>query len=142
MSAENLADTDPIPRVTAWLEGHPAVVDALGGADRVGPYNRPPYPRLRLVEVPGGGDDRSLQWLISVEVQIEAYGDLDGSPGKEALRRLLYTALGALMELPDVPAPPGAPVVTTVRATRSGGWAPEPSGQPRYIAAVRVYVHP
>ena len=140
MAVGDLAAADPLPRVARWLSDHPAVVEALGGPGRVGADNAPPYPRLRLLDTPGG-DDRDLRWLTVVSLQVEALGDLDGAPGKEALRRALYTALGALAELPNVPCPPGLPVITAVRSARAGGWVPEPSGQPRYVAEVRVYVH-
>jgi hypothetical protein len=137
----DLARADPLPRVMAWLAEHAEVTAVLGGAGRVGARNEPPYPRLRILDTPGG-DDRGLRWLIAPEIQVEAYGDLDGSPGKAALRQILYTALSALMELPDQPPVPGYPIVTQVASSRSGGWVPEPSGQPRYLAAVRVWSHP
>ncbi len=114
---------------------------ALGGSGRVGAFNEPPYPRLRVLDTPGG-DDRDLKWLIAPEIQLEAYGDLDGSPGKAKLREILYVALGALMELPHQPPADGYPVITGVASSRSGGWIPEPSGQPRYVTAVRLWVHP
>jgi hypothetical protein len=106
----------------------------------VGLYNEPPFPRLRVLDVPGGSD-RQLTWLISTGIQLEAYGDLSGAPGKAALRRALYVALGALRELPDQPAPPEGPVVTAVLSQASGVWSPEPSGQPRYVASVTVFTH-
>lgn len=140
MAPGTLADADPVPVVIAWLNAHSMVTAALGGTGRVGFWNEAPYPRLRVLDV--GGDDRELLWLTSPELQIEAYGDLDGSPGKAQLRRILYVALGALIELPNQPVPPGQPVVSYIKSTRAGGWMPEPSGQPRYVAAVRVYCHP
>jgi hypothetical protein len=124
----------------AWLSGHAAVTAAFGGADRVGAVNEPPYPRLRVIDT--GGDDRDLRWLIAQDIQVEAYGDLDGAPGKAELRRILYVALGALAELPDQPPAVDYPIITSVRSLRGGGWVPEPTGQPRYLAAVRVYAHP
>jgi hypothetical protein len=141
VGVEDLARADPLPVVLAWLDGHPALVEALGGTGRVGPVNEPPYPRLRVTDPPGG-DDRDLRWLISTEVLLEAYGDLDGSPGKAALRRILYLAVGVLAELPGQPYQPGQPVITDVRSSRAGGWVPEPTGQPRYLGSVRVFSHP
>lgn len=129
---------DPMPRVLSWLAGHEAMVAALGPGERVGPYNRPPYPRLRVLDT--GGDDRALVWLSGTDVQIEAYGDLDGAPGKAELRRLLYLAFGVLMELPEQPG--GSPVISGVRSLRAGAWSPEPTGQPCYRGAVRVMSHP
>lgn len=141
MPADRLAGADPLPLVISWLTAHPLVSAELGGPGRVGPYNEPPYPRLRVLDV-GGGSDRDLLWLIATGIQLEAYGDLSGAPGKAALRRVLYTALGALRELPDQPAEAGQPVVTAVRSATPGTWSPEPSGQPRYLASVTVYCHP
>jgi hypothetical protein len=141
VAVDFLARADPIPRVISWLGTHSAVSAELGGSGRVGAYNEPPYPRLRVIDV-AGGDDRQLLWLLTTGVQLEAYGDLSGAPGKAALRRALYVALGALMELPDQAAPEGGPVVTAIRSSTAGSWSPEPSGQPRYVASVRVYSHP
>lgn len=139
--AIDIVRADPLPRVIQWLSGHAAVVAALGGPDRVGARNVPPYPRL-IVTDPPGGDDRYMRWLMSKAVQIEAVGDLDGTPGKAALNTALYTALGVLAELPEEEAPPGGPVVTAVRSAVAGGWSPLPSGQPRYVATVQVFAHP
>lgn len=141
MATDDLARADPLPRIITWLGSHAMVTAELGGAGRVGMYNEPPFPRLRVVDGPGGSD-RQLTWLISKSIQIEAYGDLSGKPGKAQLHRALYVALGALMELPEQIAPPDAPVITAVRAQGAGAWSPEPSGQPRYYASVLVYVHP
>ena len=88
------------------------------------------------------GDDRTLVHLIAPVVQIEVYGDPDGSPGKPALRRILYTVLQSLARLPETPTVAGEPVVTAVVSTGGGGWSPEPTGQPRYLATVRMYMHP
>lgn len=141
MAAEDLADAHPLPRVLAWLSGHPAVTAALGGPGRVGRVNTPPYPRIRLTDTPGGSD-RDVRWLIAPEIQVEVYGDLDGQPGNAALRRICYIALAAMRELPDQPTPPGGPVITYVTSSRAGGPVPEPSGQPRYVAACQVWAHP
>ncbi|MEW9530760.1 hypothetical protein [Microbispora sp. NPDC049125] len=141
MGADDLARAHPLARVLAWLSSHPAVTAALGGPGRVGLYNEPPYPRLRVVDT-NAGTDRDLRWLIAPEIQIEAYGDLDGTPGKAALNFILYTALGALKELPEQAAAPGEPVITHVMSSRGGGPVPEPTGQQRYVAAVLVYAHP
>ena len=145
-AATDLAATDPIPLITWWLGRHPAMIAALEPAGHVGMMNTAPWPCLKLTDTTAGSDG-DLLWLISPEIQIEAYGDLDGTPGKAALRQLAYTALGALMELaqaswPYDGAPDGVPVVTWVQSSRAGGWLPLPSGQPRYIAAARVFCHP
>lgn len=139
--AVDIVRADPLPRVIAWLGSHPAVTDVLGGAGRVSARNEPPFPRLRITDPPGG-DDRGMLWLMAKAVQIEALGDLDGTPSKAVLNRALYTALGALVELPDQPTPPEGPVITAVRSSVAGGWSPLPTGQGRYVATVQVYSHP
>jgi hypothetical protein len=139
VAVDDLAKADPIPRVVAWLNDHPAVTSALGGANRVSAVNEPPYPRLRISDV--GGDDRDLTWLIATDVQIEAYGDLDGAPGREELRRILYVALGALVELPEQPVALTDVVVSRVQSLRAGGFIAEPTGQPRYLSVVRIMSH-
>jgi hypothetical protein len=140
-----LPATDPVPLVTWWLRQHPAVTAAIGGG-HLSMWLEPPYPCLRLTDT-AAGSDGDLLWLTSPEIQVEAYGDLDGAPGKQALRALLYTVLGALMELAQAPwpydgAPGGSPVVTWVQSSRAGGYAPLGSGQPRYLAAIRLWCHP
>jgi hypothetical protein len=143
--SQALAATDPVPLVMWWLQQHPGVTAALG-AGHISMWNEAPYPCLRLTDTTAGSDG-DLIWLISPEIQLEAYGDLDGSPGKAALRQVLYTCAGALMELaqaswPYEGAPDRSPVITWAQSSKSGGYVPLPSGQPRYIGAVRVYCHP
>lgn len=146
-----LALADPVPLVRWWLGQHAAVTAALAGADslasgHVSMWIEPPWPCL-VVSDTTAGSDGDLIWQSSPEIQVEAYGDLDGYPGKAALRTLTYTVLGALMELAQQPwpyagGPAGAPVVSWVQSTRAGGYVPLPSGQPRYVAAVRLFVRP
>lgn len=140
-AVDDLPRADAVPVVIAHLAGHPAVTAALGAAGRVGLYNAPPYPCLTVTDTVGGGDG-DLRWLLSPEVEISAWGDLDNGPGKAELRRILYVALGALTELPERAPAVGEPVVTEVRSSRPGGYVPEATGQPRYLAAVRCWVHP
>jgi hypothetical protein len=139
VAVDDLAAADPLPRILAWLSGHPVLTAELGGTGRTGALNEAPYPRLRVNHQ--GGDDRDLRWLIAPEYQIEALDDLDGTTGRARLHRLLYLALGALAELPDQVPAAGDPVITQVTSIRGGGWLPLPTGQGRYLAVVRVYSH-
>lgn len=138
---------DPVPLVDWWLSNHAALTDAFGGTPHVGMWNEPPYPAIVVSET-GAGSDGALLWQSAPEIQLEVFGDLDGNPGKAALRRLLYTALGALTELAMAPwpygddCPAGAPVVSWVASSRAGGYVPLATGQPRFVAAVRLYVRP
>lgn len=136
----HLTEADPVAVARAWLLGRQAVTEALGGADRIGPYNEPPYPCVRLTDPPG--NDRTLTHLIAPLLQIEVLGDRDGTPGKTTLRRILYTVLEELADLPNHETGPGQPVVTAVTSTGGGGWAPEPTGQPRYLSTVQMHMHP
>lgn len=137
---DDLARADPLPRIISWLGAHTTLAAELGGLGRVSLYNEPPFPCIRIVDVPGG-NDRQLTWLIYKAVQVEAYGDLSGAPGKAQLHRALYVALGALKQLPQEATPVGGPVITEVRSVAAGTWSPEPTGQPRYVATVNVWSH-
>lgn len=139
--AGHLTEADPIPITRAWLLASPLVTEALGGPDRVSAHNEPPYPCAVLTDVPGS--DRGLRHLIAPLVQVEVIGDVDGTPGKPALRRALYTILERLRDLPETEqTDPTLPIVTAVVSTGGGGWSPLPTGQPRYLATVQVYMHP
>lgn len=111
----------------------------LGNPEAIGPANEPPYPCIVLTDPPGS--DLGLRHLVAPLLQVEALGDPDGSPGKPALRRLLYTVLEELKALPDQRFGPGETVVTEVESSAGGGWSPLPTGQPRYLATVRLYMH-
>mgnify|MGYP001606914646 CR=1 FL=1 len=142
MTLPLLLDVDPVAVAIAHLTGHEYVVATLGaGAERVSGVNEPPYPRLVITDPPGG-DPREMTWLIAPLIQIEAFGDLDGHPGKWALRRAAWAATLALTELPTLPSVPGQPVVTKVEGRTGGGWLPLATGQPRYVTTVQMYLHP
>ncbi|MFD9947705.1 hypothetical protein ACFWYW_46435 [Nonomuraea sp. NPDC059023] len=137
-----LPDADPLPPVIAHLTGHPAVTAALGGPGRVGDGNDPPYPRLRVTDPPGGRENLRTR-VVGQRIQIEALGTLDGPAlGKKALRDILYTALQALLELPEAPAGTGQTVITEVESAAGGGYVPLADGRPRYVAVVTVTAHP
>ena len=121
----------------AWLAAHPRLRPMT--AERVGARNEPPYPRLRVTQVPGGRTD--LRWLTTVRLQLEVLADLDGQPAKATLLRILHAALTALAELPRR-AVAGRVVVTDVQAVGAGAWLPLVTGQGRYTALVSVTAHP
>lgn len=137
----HLTEADPVAVLLPWLQTSEEVTTAFGGPDRVGPYNRPPYPCAVLTDPPG--NDRDLRHLIVPLVQIEVLGDPDGTPGKHVLRRCLYAILERIKALPDtVQDDPEKPVVTHVQSTGGGGYLPLPTGQPRYLSTVQVFMHP
>lgn len=142
----DLADTDVVALVRRFLLSRDPVTAELGGEGRVGATNKPPYPRVRLTDPPG--DDRTLTHLIAPLVQVEVYGDPGATGQKPALRRVLYRVLQELAGLPEAqalgefPIEAGEPVCTSVTSTGGGGWLPEPTGQPRYLATIRLHVHP
>lgn len=137
----DLVDADPVKAARTYLLGRPAVAEALGGLDRIGLVNKPPYPRLGIEDTPGGSD-LDLNWLIAPELTLKLWGDLDGAPGKAELRRIFYVVLQELADMPNHPTVPGQPVVTRVLSTGAGGWSPEPTGQPRYTSRVQLFMHP
>jgi hypothetical protein len=137
----DLVDADPVKFARTYLNSRPAVTEALGGLDRIGLRNKPPYPRLGIADTPGGSD-LDMQWLTAPELSLTLWGDLDGNPPKDALWRILRIILQELRDMPNMPAVPGQPVVTHVQSTGAGGWSPEPTGQPRYTARVQLFMHP
>jgi hypothetical protein len=138
---DRLVDADPVAFVKGVLGADGDVTTILGGSGRVRGVDRPPYPCLRITNPPGGSDG-SLLWLISPVIQIEALGDPDGTPGNAVLRRALYAATTALRRIPEQPYIPGTPVITNVSAVGAGGSSPLPGDRPRYIAQVRLTMHP
>lgn len=142
----DLADTDVVALARRYLAAHPGVTEALGGEGRVASLNEPPYPRIRLSDPPG--DDRGMTHLIAPLLQVEVLGDPGVTGQKPLLRRALYRALQALSGLPEAQALgewgriEDEPVVTAVTSTGGGGYVPEPPNQPRYLATVRLHVHP
>lgn len=135
-----LTEADALAVAFARLNSSEAVTSELGGEGRITDSNTPPYPCVRLIDPPG--NDRFAQHLIAPIVQVEVLGDLDGTPGKHVLRRILYTVIDELVDIPNQPVGPGQPVVTSVTPSGGGGWSPEPNGQPRYIATLVMHVHP
>ncbi len=139
-----LQGLDPVALTLPYLTTHPYVVTALGGGDigdHISARNEPPYPHIRLLDPPG--NDLDLRHLLAPVMQIEVHGDLDGSHGKPFLRDILYAVLEALVDMPNQPQiNPTAPVITAVGSTGGGGWSPEPTGQPRYLATVQIHMHP
>ena len=140
MTDPSLADYDPVAIALRWLSTHPKVTAALGGSGRVIGDNEPPYPCLRLTNPPGS--DGTLRWVLGGRIALDVFGDIDGTPGKAAMRRILYVALDALTELPTQEYSEGEAVVTRVVSSMGGGWMPEPTGQPRWTAEVTLYGHP
>ncbi|MFJ4342700.1 hypothetical protein [Streptomyces sp. NPDC088915] len=140
-TAYPVADADPVAVVLAWLAEHPKVAEALGGSGRVSGIREAPWPHLRVA--PGaGGDMRALEWAIEPEVTLEVYGDPGGWPGPAALRRIALIAALAAKELPDAPAKPGRPVVSSVRPSGVLIDSPLADGQPRHLFGLLVTVHP
>lgn len=137
----HLTKADPVAVARAWLLSRPALTNLLGEVGGVGSHNEPPYPCVVLTDVPGS--DLGARHLIAPGLQIEVLGDIDGSPGKPALRAILYTVIEELVALSDSEQQdPAMGVVTGIVSTGGGGWVPLPTGQPRYLATVQMYMHP
>ncbi|MFG2986258.1 hypothetical protein ACGFYQ_34240 [Streptomyces sp. NPDC048258] len=136
-----LASTDPVAEVLAWLQQHPKVAECLGGPGRVSGTAEAPWPHLRVTDGPGG-DLRDLTWATSPEVTLEVYGDPGGWPGKAELRRLLLTCAVAARELPEAPHTGGRPVISGVRPSGLLIWSPLVDEQPRWLLTLSVTLHP
>lgn len=136
-----LADADPIAEMLGWLAGHAAVVAAFGSAAHLSGLNEPPYPHVRVAGSPGGTDG-DLTWVVSPEVLLETYGDPDGAPGWAELRRLHYVALLAAVQITGRAHTALTTVVTAVLPASSAAASPTPLGQPRFVSALRVTLHP
>lgn len=137
----DLVDADPAGFLIAYLANNSVVTEALGGPGRVGLKNKPPYPRLGIADTPGGSD-LDFRWLSAPELTLKLWGDLDGSPGKAQLRRILFTIVQVIRDIPDQPSVPGQPVITAVRSNGAFGWLPEPTGQPKYEGRIQLFMHP
>lgn len=140
MPASALVDADPLPRILAWLNAHAEVTAALGGAGRISDANEGPYPHARVTDV--GSDERDGRWLITTDVQVEVFADLDGGTEKALLLAACRTITGAIGELADLVPGLGDPCITLVRSARGAGPLREPTGQRKYLAIVRVWSHP
>lgn len=141
MSAPVLVAADPAAFIVRYLAQHPVLLEALGGPGRVGPRNRPPYPRVVVTDQPGG-QIRPTVWAIDTEYLFEIMGDPDGSQGRQQLRAIMLTVEGLMAELPAAAREPGDPVVTAVSFYGSGGFTETADRQKRYIATATVTSHP
>ena len=146
MAPHPLVEVDPAALAITYLAGHPDVQAALAlwhpalGADGlIAGVNRPPYPRVTVSDPPSGGTN--LTWLVTPSLQVDVLGDLDGTPGKAALRQLAMVVVGALWQWPQMAFWPDDPVVTDVRVPLPG-WLPLPTGQPRYVSVLALSIHP
>jgi hypothetical protein len=137
-----LSSADALATLRAWLQAHPRVLEEFGGPDHVSGQNRAPYPHL-MVKYEPGGSDRDLRWLLKPEVSLTAVGDPDGTLGSEALRALLFVALGAAVELGETAAAAGQAVVSYVESSSASRPTTIPlTGQAGWAATVIVSVHP
>jgi hypothetical protein len=139
-----LADADPVGAATGWLAGHQALTELLaslatGAGRQIGTINAPPYPRLRITDTNGDlGEFRGLSW---VSLGIDVFGDLDGRPGKAALRRLAIATAETLHQMTEQPAVGGC--VFSQVTTNSISWAPlAPGNQPRYVLNTTLWSRP
>lgn len=147
-SAAAIADVNPVGIAAAWILTHPAVVaefadhPASNGntSVRLSGVVKPPYPMLRVIAVPGGSMN-DARWRISPEIQVEAWGDTDGTPGPDALRRLCTVAVACLKELEDRDYQPWEPVVTHADVAFPFPLG-DPSGQARWSATATLTCHP
>lgn len=103
-----------------------------------------PWPACRVYVTPAGSD-RQLRWDIEPEVQVELWdapAEAD-QLGPAECRRRLYVLLGRIRAMADRDHQPGQVVVSRVTSAVPGTLLPDPtSGQPRWLATLRVVLHP
>lgn len=137
----DLSDVHPVATARARLLTRERVTSLLGDPEQIGTHNEPPYPCVVLSDPPG--NDRYARHLIAPVLQVEVIGDLDGTPGKPMLRKILYRVIEELVAFAESEqTDPTQPVVTGVVPSGGGGYVPLPNGQPRYLATVTMYMHP
>ncbi|GGW95264.1 hypothetical protein [Streptomyces noursei] len=137
----DLAETDPVSVLLAWLQKHPRVAAALGAPGRVSGIAEAPWPHLRVTHGPSG-DMRTLTWATEPEVTLEVYGDPGGWPGQAELRRIILVCAAAATELVYAPHAPDQPVISGVRPSGTLIWSPLVDGQPRWLLGLLVTLHP
>lgn len=143
-SSWELADADPVGAATGWLAGHTRLIElheqlATGEGRWVGTLNAPPFPRLRIAD--SNADLRAMTGLQDVTLSFDVLGDLDGRPGKAALRRFAVATLEALAEITEQPHVGGC---VFSRITPGGPyWSPlAPGSQPRYVVSATLRFRP
>jgi hypothetical protein len=147
------AETDPLAIVRAHLIGHAAVDaelarhisggdDSLGGTgERILTVVRPPYPMLRIALL--NHDPGEMLWRSVADVQIEAWGDTDGTITGDDLRRLLMVAMTACKDLETRTYRPDEPVVNHVQGGGPGAPLEDPdTKQLYYVGSVALTLHP
>lgn len=138
----DLADADPVAVVYAWLRQHPKVLAALGAPEHLSGIREAPWPHLVVGLGAGGAPDDHELLISEPEVELVVWGHPDGSHSDPALRRLLMTAVAAVVELRTAPYDPVRPVVSRVRATTP----PQPqtlvNGQRRWRQGVTLRLRP
>lgn len=135
----DVVDADALAVCRAYLASVDSLVQAFGDGEAFTSDNEPPYPHCQITDTPGGSN-RTMDWVTWQELTIETLGDLDGNPGKAALKRLHTLVLQALRDLPKQPQ--DGPVVTGMLFPGAHGYVPLPTGQPRYLSRVTVVIHP
>lgn len=136
-----LADVNPVAEVLAWLQSHTSVLAAVGGVSHISGRVEPPYPHIRVEPSPGGSY-RDLRWAIEPEITVTTVGDVDGSPGQAALRRIHHIVLLATAEIPRRTHQPGQTVVSHVRAVSGTAPLATPLGSRGWTTALTVVCHP
>lgn len=135
-----LARTDGLAVLLAALRSDGTVLAEFGSADAVTGLVEPPYPHLAVTA--GGTDVDDSGWRSVQEAQIAVYADRQRSPGSAELRRLLAVAIEVARGLPDRTYLDDEPVVTFVQVGSGPLYLPETGGSDRWLATVRLHMHP
>ena len=136
-----LADVNPVAEVLSWLQSHSAVLAAVGSSAHITGLAEPPYPHIRI-EPGDGGDNGDFTWIINPELLISTLGDVDGTPGQSALRRIHHVVLAACVELPRRVHVPGQTVISRVTTTSGTHALRTPLGARGWVSSVALSCHP
>lgn len=136
-----LADVNPVAEVLSWLQSHSGVLAAVGSSAHVTGLVEPPYPHIQVTPGPGG-DYRDFVWDIAPDVVISTWGDVDGTPGQAALRRVHHLVLAACVELPRRVHSTGQTVVSSVVPRSAAAVVGSPLGSRGWTTTLTVICHP
>ena len=136
-----LADVNPVAEVLSWLQTHSAVLAAVGSTAHITGLAEPPYPHIRIEPSDGGANDDFI-WVIQPELLISTLGDVDGTPGQSALRRIHHIVLAAFVEMPRRPHTAGQTVVSRAVTTSGTHALRTPLGAVGWVSSVSLSCHP
>jgi hypothetical protein len=132
---------DAVQLVIAYLAGRSDVQTVLGNPARIGTKlnDSPVFPCIVIIRVGGSWDD--IHHLDSADLQIEAWADQ--GKGQEKVAEVAAATIRACFARDQIPGVHTLGVVTgsVERYGPTWSWDP-PTGRPRYVFGVRLFIHP